>query len=169
MRRTLINILLLLFVAAACASNTIRVPLRVSTVQLLPQDGPTGSTPDPTDPTQFRVELTGNMLTVITQPEHVSYVVIRSDFSEKNDEDYFFALSYDSVSCPITRAGEYSIAIGCWNTDLVGLINVKRVDIYTFDGQRLDGPIEDLKRQPGLYIIRLETDLGVTTLKTVCK
>lgn len=155
--------------AAACAGNTLRVPLQVSTVQFLPQDGPTGSTPDPTDPTQFRVELTGNMLTVTTQPDHVSYVVIRSNFSEKNNEDYFFSISYDSVSCPITATGEYSIAIGCWNTDLVGRLYVKRIDVYTFDGQRLYGPIEDLKSRPGLYIIRLETNLGVTTLKTLCK
>jgi len=170
MKRWWLNILMLFVFGAVGATNTIRVPLRVSYVTLLPQDNPTGSTPDPTDPTQFRVSLTGNILTIQTQPDKVSYVLVRSDFSEQKNEDYFFSVCYDSVSCPITRPGEYSIAIGCWNADLVGVIQVKSVDIFTFDGQRLNtysvGPAMD---KPGLYIVRLETDLGVTTLKTLRK
>jgi len=147
------------------AANSIDIPLKMSVVRFMPLDKPTGSTPDPTDPNQFHATLTGNTLTIKTQNNEVSYVVIRSNFSEKKGEDYFYSLSFDSVSCPITRPGLYRICIGYWNTDFVGVLNVKSVILSDFNGKILDAstPVTDLPR--GFYFVCLETNIGVTTQK----
>ena len=97
MRKTSLIIGMLMLSVSLIAGNTIDIPLRMSVVQFMPSDNPTGSTPDPTDPNQFRVSLSGNTLTIYTQKDEVSYVVIRSDFSEKKDEDYFYSLSFVRV------------------------------------------------------------------------
>ena len=147
------------------ASNSIEIPLRMSVVKFKPSDSPTGSTPDPTDPNQFRATLTGNTLTVYTQKDAVSYVVIRSDFSEQQDRDYFYGLSYDSVSCPITQAGNYMLYIGYWNTDFVGVLSVKNVTVSDLNGKVYSQSKADSSLPPGFYIIRLDTHIGSTTTK----
>ena len=147
------------------AGNTIDIPLRMSVVQFMPSDNPTGSTPDPTDPNQFRVSLSGNTLTIHTQKDEVSYVVIRSDFSEKKDEDYFYSLSFDSVSCPITESGKYEILIGHWNADFKGSIHVKSIILCDFNGNKYDTSLLSAPLPPGIYIMRLETNFGYTYTK----
>ena len=146
------------------AIDRLDIPLMRSVVCLMPQDNPTGSTPDPTDPNQFRASLTGNTLLIETQKETVSYVVIRSDFSDDADEDYFFAISIDSVSCPIDRPGKYTIRIGHWNTDFVGFLEVKELNWFDFNGKNygMDKPAW----QTGMYyILILQTNLGNSSVK----
>ena len=126
---------MLIWSVSLFAGNTIEIPLEMSTVKFMPTDNPTGSTPDPTDPNQFRVTLTGNMLTVFTQKDQISYVVIRSDFSEKYKEDYFYGLSLDSISCPITQPGKYGIHIGHWDTDFLGVLIIKSIYLCDLIGK----------------------------------
>ena len=85
--RKLLYIFLLFFSVSMMANDTIQIPLTMSVFQLLPQDGPTGSTPDPADPNQFRASLTGNTLLLCTQNNAVSYVVIQETESERYGED----------------------------------------------------------------------------------
>lgn len=166
MRRKLLVILITALTGITASANTLEVPLRMSRIMYLPADNPTGSTPDPTDPTQFRVTLTGNTLTVTTQSDQVSYVVVGSNFCEKNDENYFFSLSYDSISCPLTRPGEYTISIGNHDTDFMGKIRVKAIRLYTLSGIPIQQKETDLAGlAPGWYVLRVETDLGTTTVK----
>lgn len=163
MRYRLSFIVLFAFSVAFAAQNTINIPLWFKVVQLQPQDNPTGSTPDPTDPNQFRVSLSGNILTVKTQENAVSYVVIRSDFSDKQGEDYFYSLSFDSVSC-VLRPGKYTIYIGCWNYDFYAELTVRSIRQFDFNGRLYDVPL-DAPLPPGNYILRVETSEGVTTIK----
>ena len=165
MRNCLSFIVLFLFCVALSARNTINIPLRWHVVRLLPQDKPTGSTPDPTDPNQFRVTLTGNTLTVKTQENATSYVVIRSDFSEKMDEDYFYSLSFDSVSCPLSP-GSYKIYIGCWNYDFMAELNVYSIQRYDFDGRLYDMNLAS-PLPPGKYILCVQTSEGISTVKQI--
>ena len=94
-----------------------------------------------------------------------SYIVIRTDFCEPLNEDYFYSLSFDSVTCPVTRPGTYGIHIGCWNIDFAGFIVVKSIYLYDFAGKQY--PISMLSDQlpPGAYFIRVVTDRGATTTK----
>ena len=165
MRKTGLLIGLLWLVVPLWSTNTIDIPLERSVIQFVPTDNPTGSTPDPTDPNQFRATLTGNILTISTQPGQVSFVVIRSDYSEQHHEDYFYALSFDSVSCPITRGGTYEIHIGCWNYDFFGKIVIQSVIISDFNGKIFDPKTFDYNPHPGFYIIRLNTSSGTTATK----
>ena len=159
---------ILLFFASACwaGSNTIYVPLTMSTMALMPQDDPTSSTPDPTDPNQFRVSLTGNTLLVETQKEAVSYVVIREKQTEKIGEDYFYGVSYGELTCPINRAGEYVICIGYWKTNFIGILRVGKCTLLDLNGHVLGNSLETVNQLPeGFYIFRLQTQLGTTTTK----
>ena len=164
MRKTLCIILFLGWFVSIQATNTIDIPLRMSVINFAPTSSP-GSTPDPTDPNQFRATLTGNILTVTTMHDAASYIVIRTDFCEPLNEDYFYSLSFDSVTCPVTRPGTYGIHIGCWNIDFAGFIVVKSIYLYDFAGKQY--PISMLSDQlpPGAYFIRVVTDRGATTTK----
>ena len=157
----------LLCIAPLYASNdTIDIPLRMSVFQYMPMDGPTGSTPDPTDPNQFRASLTGNTLLIETQAEQVSYVVIQESESGERGEDYFYSLSFGSVQCPITHAGLYTIRIGYWKTDFTGFLQVQSVHIYDFNGHLLAERIDETSTlPPGWYIIQVKTLTGTTTSK----
>ncbi len=146
------------------ANGRLDIPLAKHVVKLAPMDGPTGSTPDPTDPNQFCASLTGNTLLIETQHETVSYVVIRTDFSETNGEDYFYALSTDSVSCPITQPGTYYIRIGHWDTDFTGMLIVKSIVCGDLEG-RYYGSVVPENMPSGFYFITLNTNLGVSNSK----
>lgn len=167
MRKTGLIIILLIWSVSLFAGNTIEIPLEMSTVKFMPTDNPTGSTPDPTDPNQFRVTLTGNMLTVFTQKDQISYVVIRSDFSEKYKEDYFYGLSLDSISCPITQPGKYGIHIGHWDTDFLGVLIIKSIYLCDFNGKNFDYLISNSMLPQGMYILRVETNYGYTATKII--
>ena len=146
------------------ASGRLEIPLDWHTIKLAPMDGPTGSTPDPTDPNQFCASLTGNTLLIETQQGEVSYVVIRTDFCEMTGEDYFYALSTDSVSCPITRPGTYYIQIGHWDTDFVGVLIVKSIVCSDFEGRYYGAALPE-NMPAGYYFVTLETNLGNSTSK----
>ena len=167
MRRHLFLIVFVLFAATLTAANeTIAIPLEMTLSSCLPQDGPTGSTPDPTDPNQFRASLTGNTLFIETQAGQVSYVIVQEAQSEKENKDYFYELSFDSVSCPITHAGLYIIHIGCWKTDFTGRLLVYRMYITDLNGHLWGETLDPVSPLPsGYYIIRLETNFGKTTKK----
>lgn len=166
MRRTGLVILLCCLFATLHATNTIDIPLHMSVVQFLPADKPTGSTPDPTDPNQFRASLVGNTLLIETQADQVSYVVIQESESERNNEDYFYGLSFGSIQCPITHAGLYSIHIGYWNTDFTGTLRVLRLSLFDFNGRLQSTRLDKTgKYEPGWYILRVETNAGTTTTK----
>ncbi len=163
--------IIFLFVCALStwADNTISIPLTMSVFKNIPMDGPTGSTPDPTDPNQFRASLTGNTLLIQTQKDAVSYVVIREEQSDRNNEDYFYGLSYGEISCPITHAGLYTIRIGYWKTDFTGSLRVKRIIIADLNGHLMNTYYQqnvDLSQlPPGYYLLRVETTAGATTYK----
>ncbi len=147
----LIVFLLLSFVSAM-ASDTISIPLEMRVIRYAPQDNPTGSTPDPTDPNQFRATLTGDKLHIETQKDAVSFVVIRSTAAEATNQDYFYGLSYGSVDCRLTQTGVYTIEIGYWKTDFIGQIKVKEIN----------------RVQLGLvHILQLRTSLGSTSTKFI--
>lgn len=166
MRRTLLYILLFCSVFCYAKNDTIPIPLRMSVFELLPQDGPTGSTPDPTDPNQFRASLIGNTLFIETQKDAVSYVVIREAQSEAKGEDYFFGISHDTISCPITHAGVYGIQIGYWNTDFIGYLMVEKFYLLDFNGHLWGESLYDIQALPaGFYVLRLKTPRGTTTTK----
>lgn len=166
MRKTGLTILFLLLVICLMANNTISIPLQMSVFHYITLDKPTGSTPDPTDPNQFRASLTGNTLLIQTQEDAVSYVVVQERESDRKGEDYFFAISYGSVSCPITRAGYYTIQIGYWNTDFIGYLGVKKITVVDIHGHLWNSSLEKINELPeGLYIVRLETSFGNTMYK----
>lgn len=167
MRKIILFIgLLWCFIPVFSVNDTITIPLTMTTFQYVTQDGPTGSTPDPTDPNQFHASLVGNTLLIKTQAEQVSYVVIQERTSNQQGVDYFYDLSYGSVSCPITHAGLYTIRIGYWNTDFTGYLLVKEVSICDFNGHILTHEMPFSGTLPaGLYILRVETTLGTTTTK----
>ena len=164
MHKTLCFIVLLGWFVALHAANTIDIPLKMSVSSLVPAGSP-GSTPDPTDPNQFRVTLSGNMLTITTMHEAASYVVIRTDFCERMNEDYYYSLSFDSVTCPITQPGTYAIHIGCWNTDFTGFLFVKSISLCDFNGRQYPLSMLTGTLPPGMYIIWVVTDRGTTTTK----
>lgn len=169
--RELTCIFLLLFgVHVMASNNTISIPLRMveytMSIPHAPLDNPTGSTPDPTDPNQFRASLTGNTLLIETQTGQLSYVVINEQESEAKGEDYFVGYSYGSVSCPLTRAGIYTIRIGYWQTDFVGSISVKNLYVWDMSGKIIRTRTNDLNTlPPGVYIICLNTPIGNTSTK----
>ena len=166
MRRAGLYIVFLLCVACIAAEDTIPIPLSMTVFELVPQDGPTGSTPDPTDPNQFRASLVGNTLFIETQKDAISYVVIREAQSEAKGEDYFFGISHDTISCPITHAGSYGIQIGYWNTDFIGYLKVDKFYLVDFNGHLWDKSLQDIQALPaGFYVLRLETPRGTTTTK----
>lgn len=168
MRRHFLVIVFLLLVYPASADNTIIIPLKMSVFSYMPQDGPTGSTPDPTDPNQFRASLTGNTLQIETQKDAVSYVVIREAESDQRNEDYFYGISYGEISCPVTRSGMYVIRIGYWKTDFTGYLYVRKISVTDFNGHLLTDETPDVRiasLPPGYYILRVETTSGTTTSK----
>lgn len=170
MRKRLIYILLLsLCTLSVQANDSIAIPLKMSVFHFLQQDGPTGSTPDPTDPNQFRASLTGNTLFIQTQKNAVSYVVIQEEQTNRNNEDYFYGLSYGEISCPITHAGLYIIRIGCWKTDFTGYLRVERIILYDWNGHLMNTfyrqNVDFTQLPPGYYFLRVETTLGSTTYK----
>jgi len=148
------------------ANDTIPIPLKMSVFEMAPQDGPTGSTPDPTDPNQFRASLTGNTLLIETQKDAVSYVVIQETESDRKGEDYFYGISFGSVACPITRAGYYTIHIGYWNTDFTGQLWVKKFYLLDFNGHFWGATLDRMQDLPaGFYILRLQTPQATTSTK----
>ncbi len=169
MPKRLIFIVFLCFVSFSIRANdTISIPLKMSVFAYMPMDGPTGSTPDPTDPNQFRASLSGNTLFIQTQKEAVSYVVIQEEQSNRNNEDYFYGLSYGEISCPITHTGLYSIRIGCWKTDFTGSLWVRRIIVADWNGHLMfasDRNVDISQLPPGYYFLRVETTLGPTTYK----
>ncbi len=164
-RRIVFILIVLSAVQVWAAGNTISIPLSQQMFYRMPQDDPTGSTPDPTDPNQFRATLTGNILHIDTQQDAVSYVVVREQSSDRQGEDYFYSISFGEVECVITHPGLYTIEIGYWKTDFVGQIAVRGINYYAFDGSLIGvapyQPVEDL----GAYILRVTTSLGITTTK----
>ena len=167
MLKRLIFILFLCLVSFALwAGDTIPIPLKMSVFAYMPMDGPTGSTPDPTDPNQFRATLTGNTLSIHTQPEAVSFVVIQRTSGWQQSEEYFSALSYDSLSCPITQTGLYTIRIGCWKTDFIGRLEVRNILLADLNGHYIRNSVPQWSELPqGVYILRVETTLGTTSSK----
>lgn len=167
MRKHLLVIWILLLAARfTAAGNTISIPLTKSVFYYMQQDNPTTSTPDPTDPNQFRVTLTGNTLLIETQKDLVSYVVIQETQSDQNNEDYFYGLSYGAISCTILHAGSYTIRIGCWKTDFTGYLYVKSISLLDLNGHLVSGAYSPTAPIPsGYYLLRVETSLGVTTTK----
>ena len=167
MRKHLLVIWILLLAARfTAAGNTISIPLTTSVFDYIHKETPTTSTPDPTDPNQFRVSLTGNTLLIETQKDLVSYVVIQETQSDQNNEDYFYGLSYGAISCTILRAGSFTIRIGCWKTDFVGHLYVKSISLFDLNGHLISksySPTDSVP--PGYYLLRVETSLGVTTTK----
>lgn len=164
MRKLLLIGFLSFFCLSLLADGRLDIPLTMYVVKLMPLDGPTGSTPDPTDPNQFRASLSGNTLLIETQKGTVSYVVIQSDYTEAKDEDYFYALSNDSVSCSINRPGEYIIRIGHWNTDFVGILDVKAIYWCDFNGRSYGYSLPDNIAE-GYYFLNLQTNVGNMTTK----
>ena len=161
-------LLLLLCTLSVRANDTIAIPLKMSVFRNMPMDGPTGSTPDPTDPNQFRASLSGNTLFIQTQKDAVSYVVIQEEQTNRNNEDYFYGLSYGEISCPITHAGLYTIRIGYWKTDFTGSLRVKRIIIADLNGHLMCGSGQNVdisQLPPGYYFLRVETTSGSTTYK----
>lgn len=160
----------LLFIGILCAlcltaGNTIDIPLTMSIATAF-ADGPTGSTPDPTDPNQFRASLTGNILLIHTPENTVSFVVIQEIDSERKNEDYFYSVSTGTISCPITRTGVYTIRIGCWNRDYVGFLRVTNIGLYDLNGHYWGKSLDMTKELPnGYYILRLNTNIGMTSIK----
>ncbi len=166
MRRWGLIIWLVLFSVQLMASDTIPIPLTMSVFAYMPKDGPTGSTPNPTDPNQFRASLVGNTLLVETKAGDVSYVVVKEAQSEWKDEDYFYALSYGSVSCRIKRAGSYIVHIGHWNADFIGHLLVTNMALHDFNGHFWGATLDNMNELPvGWYIISLQTNIGRTTTK----
>ena len=163
----------LIFIAFLClvsfsiwANDTISIPLKMSAFAYMPMDGPTGSTPDPTDPNQFRASLTGNNLFIQTQSDAVSFVGIQRTSDSWQSEEYFSALSYDSLSCPITQTGLYTIRIGCWKTNFIGRLEVKNILLADLNGHYIRNSIPQWSElPPGVYILRVETSLGTTSSK----
>ena len=162
-----------IFIAFLCfvsfsiwANDTISIPLKMSFFTYMPMDGPTGSTPDPTDPNQFRASLTGNNLFIQTQSNAVSFVVIQRTSGWQQSEEYFSALSYGSLSCPITQTGLYIIRIGCWKTDFIGRLYVKNILLTDLNGHYIRNSIPQRNELPqGVYILCVETNLGTSTSK----
>ena len=166
MHRTGLTILFLLFSICLMANDTISIPLQMSVFYYMPMDKPTGSTPDPTDPNQFRASLTGNTLFIQTQSDAVSFVVIQRTSDSWQSEEYFSALSYDSLSCPITQTGLYTIRIGCWKTDFIGRLEVRNILLADLNGHYIRNSIPQWSElPPGVYILRVETSLGTTSSK----
>ena len=165
MRKVLL-LISFLCLAACLSANTIGIPLKMSVFQYVAMDNPTGSTPDPTDPNQFRVELTGNMLTIHTQDGQVAYVIVAEDKSEAKGEDYFFGISTGQLSCYITGVGHYTIRIGYWKTDFTGEIYVYSAYILDLQGHLVSGNLGSFDSLPsGDFIVYLETSLGGTSSK----
>jgi len=166
MRKLLLSILFFSLIVPAWANDTIPIPLTMSVFPYLPMDKPDGSTPDPTDPNQFRASLTGNTLLIRTQQDAVSYVVVQETASEQAGQDYFYDLSYGTVTCPITRTGDYTIRIGCWKTDFVGHFQVTRITLVDFNGRLWGTSLESLNLLPaGYYVLQVETNIGTTMTK----
>jgi hypothetical protein len=166
MRKFLLSILFLSLIVPAWANDTIPIPLTMSVFPYLPMDKPDGSTPDPTDPNQFRASLTGNTLLIRTQQDAVSYVVVQETASEQAGQDYFYDLSYGTVACPITRTGDYTIRIGCWKTDFVGHFQVTRITLADLNGRLWGTSLESLNLLPaGYYVLQVETNIGTTMTK----
>ena len=94
LHRLLLILLVGLFSIGIRATESISIPLKMSVFSYMPMDKPTGSTPDPTDPNQFRASLSGNTLFIQTQKDAVSYVVIQETQAESNNEDYFYDSCY---------------------------------------------------------------------------
>ena len=165
-KRPIYILLLLLCTLSVRANDTIAIPLKMSVFRNMPMDGPTGSTPDPTDPNQFRASLTGNNLFIQTQSDAVSFVVIQRTSDSWQSEEYFSALSYDSLSCPITQTGLYTIRIGCWKTDFIGRLEVRTILLADLNGHYIRNSIPQWSElPPGVYILRVETSLGSTSSK----
>ena len=162
-RITVIGILCMCFLSLM-AEGRLRIPLNMHFIAFAPPDGPTGSTPDPTDPNQFCATLVGNKLVVQTQSDAISYVIVRSDFCEQAGEDYFYSLSTDSVSCEITRPGVYTIQIGHWNVDFVGWVEVKSINWYDFTGKNYGSELPNYVPS-GYYILCIDTNIGKSTTK----
>ena len=166
MRKLLLSILFLCLIVPSWANDTIPIPLTMSVFPYMPLDKPTGSTPDPTDPNQFRASLTGNTLLIHTQQDAVSYVVVQETASEQAGQDYFYDLSYGTVTCPITRTGDYTIRIGYWKTDFVGHLQVTRITLVDLNGHLWATSLESLNLLPaGYYILQVETNIGTTMTK----
>ena len=162
MRKTIVLIGLILGAVLATASNSINIPLRMYSIHYAPQDGPTGSTPDPPDPNQFYATLTGNILRIFTQKDAVSFVVIRNEAGESVGQDYYYGISYGSVACEITQRGRYYIEIGYWTTDFIGQFEVRSIGLYAMDGKAVQQP------EPGaVYLLRIGTSLGTTAKKII--
>lgn len=167
MRKTF-SLIVLLFVTAYsfAVTDTISIPLRMFVGAYAPMDSPTGSTPDPTDPNQFRASLVGNTLCISTQQNAVSFVVVKEGSGSWESEDFFYDLSYGHLSCPLTRTGQYTIRIGYWKTDFIGSIWVFRMAIYDINGRLVDPENTSLENLPqGYYLLRVETSLGTTSSK----
>lgn len=166
MRKLLLSILFLSLIVPTWANDTIPIPLTMSVFSYLPMDNPTGSTPDPTDPNQFRASLTGNTLLIRTQQDAVSYVVVQETASEQAGQDYFYDLSYGTITCPITRTGDYTIRIGYWKTDFVGHLQVTRITLVDLNGRLWGTSLESLNLLPaGYYVLQVETNIGTTMTK----
>ena len=166
MHKLLLSILFLCLIVPTWANDTIPIPLTMSVFPYLPMDKPDGSTPDPTDPNQFRASLVGNTLLIRTQQDAVSYVVVQETASEQAGLDYFYDLSYGTITCPITRTGDYTIRIGCWKTDFVGHFQVTRITLADLNGRLWGTSLESLNLLPaGYYVLQVETNIGTTMTK----
>ena len=159
MHRKILIIAGLICLCTITQANTIQIPLTLREFFGMPTDKPTGSTPDPTDPNQFRASLTGTTLHIETQKDAVSYVVIQEKECEAAGEDFFYGISFGSIDCTINRPGRYTILIGCWKTDFIGQIQVFSATLYDINGHIISPDT------PGIQLFVLRTSLGFTCAK----
>lgn len=149
------------------------------------QDDPGRSTPDPTDPTQFRATLTDNTLTVENQTDHAVMVLVTDLFSNQrvvnlecrqqqsvilqHQGQYSLILVNDWVCL----AGRFSIyenlpADDRWFIYTAGI--VRDIRVYDLSGHQIPVTRQynslDLSSLPsGMYIIHIETSAGLKSVK----
>ncbi len=165
MRRLLLIIFWIAGIGSLCYANSIDIPLMESRVELGYEDGPKGSTPDPSDPNQIRATLIGNTLRIEKDAGTDSYVVIQECQKERMTETYY-DLKSGTIIYPITRPGQYVIRISSPGKDYTGCLQVNEIYVCNSNGQRLDYFPDSSDGVPyGFSFVLLETSLGITTSK----
>ena len=165
MRRVLLIILWIASIGSLYAANSIDIPLMVSRVEYSYEDGPKGSTPDPSDPNQIRATLIGNTLRIEKEADMNSYVVIRECQKERISESSY-SLSNGAIDYPVTGPGQYVIWISSPKKDYIGCLQVHEIYVCDSNGQRLNGFTDSSRGVSyGFSFVRLVTSLGTTTSK----
>lgn len=151
------------------------------------QDDPGRSTPDPTDPTQFRATLTGNTLSVENHTFYGVNVLVTELY-----EDRLVANLQCGTSCSVVLRdpGAYSVLIACNDVYFIGHFSIYEplqapdrwyyygaapslyytISVYDFYGRQWSVPVEyngvDLSSLPqGIYLICVRTNKNIQTYK----